>query len=243
MPRQPRLIVPDVALHVIQRGNNRSACFVSDSDRLLYLLHLGDLSKKFSCAVHAYCLMPNHVHLLLTPGAAQDCAALMRELGQRYVQYFNRRYKRSGTLWEGRFRSCVAESASYVLACYRYIELNPVRACIVAKPDDYLWSSFRANSGARTESLLSPHLEYLALGAHPAARSAAYVGLFERALEPSLLDGIRNATNGGYPLGSESFKSALLASLGRKVEPARPRRPGKEARKSGSDPDFLTTEV
>ena len=90
MPRQPRLILPDVALHVIQRGNNRSACFVSDSDRLLYLLHLGDLSKKFSCAVHAYCLMPNHVHLLLTPGTAQDCAALMRELGQRYVRYFNR---------------------------------------------------------------------------------------------------------------------------------------------------------
>ena len=243
MPRQPRLVLPHVAVHLIQRGNNRCACFVADSDRQLYLLHLSELSKKFMCAVHAYCLMPNHVHLLLTPVTAQDCAALMRELGQRYVQYFNRRYKRSGTLWEGRFRSCVAESASYVLACYRYIELNPVRACLVAKPDDYRWSSFRANSGGRTESLLSPHPEYLALGAHPAARSAAYLGLFERALEPSLLDRIRKATNGGYPLGSESFKSAVLTPLGRKVEPARPGRPGKEARKSGSDPDFLTSEV
>jgi putative transposase len=102
----------------------------------------------------------------------------MRELGQRYVQYFNRRYKRSGTPWEGRFRSCVTQSARYVLACYRYIELNPVRACIVERPDDYPWSSFRANSGERTESLLSPHPEYLALGVHPAARSAAYLGLF-----------------------------------------------------------------
>jgi putative transposase len=172
--------------------------------------------------------MPNHVHLLLTPGTAHDCAALMRELGQRYVQYFNRRYKRSGTLWEGRFRSCVAESARYVLACYRYIELNPVRACIVGRPHDYLWSSFRANSGERTESLLSPHPEYMALGTHAAARSAAYLGLFAYPLEPSLLDGIRNATNGGYPLGSESFKSALFVSLGRKLEPARAGRPRKE---------------
>ena len=103
MPRQPRLVLPHVAVHLIQRGNNRCACFVADSDRQLYLLHLSELSKKFTCAVHAYCLMPNHVHLLLTPVTAQDCAALMRELGQRYVQYFNRRYKRSGTLWEGRW--------------------------------------------------------------------------------------------------------------------------------------------
>jgi len=103
MPRQPRLVLPDVAIHLIHRGNNRCACFAADSDRQLYLLHLSELSKKFTCAVHAYCLMPNHVHLLLTPVTAQDCAALMRELGQRYVQYFNRRYKRSGTLWEGRW--------------------------------------------------------------------------------------------------------------------------------------------
>ncbi len=103
MPRQPRLVLPHVAIHLVQRGNNRSACFVADSDRQLYLLHLSELSRKLACAVHAYCLMPNHVHLLLTPGTAQDCAVLMRELGQRYVQYFNRRYKRSGTLWEGRW--------------------------------------------------------------------------------------------------------------------------------------------
>jgi len=125
MPRQPRLVLPHVAIHLIQRGNNRSACFAADSDRHLYLLHLSELSKKFSCAVHAYCLMPNHVHLLLTPVTAQDCAALMRELGQRYVQYFNRRYKRSGTLWEGRFRSCVAESASARLLPIHRVKPGP----------------------------------------------------------------------------------------------------------------------
>jgi REP-associated tyrosine transposase len=194
MPRQPRLILPDVALHVIQRGNNRSACFVSDSDRLLYLLHLGDLS--------------NHVHLLVTPRTARDCAALMRELGQRHVQYFNRRYKRSGTLWEGRFRSCVAESASARLLPIHRVKPGPRMArCEAGR---LRWSSFRANSGGRTESLLSPHPEYLALGAHPAARSAAYVGLFEHALEASLLDSIRNATNSGYPSAANRLSRRFL---------------------------------
>lgn len=147
MPRQPRLILPEVAVHIIQRGNNRGACFHADSDYLVYLLHLRELSSKFDCSVHAYCLMPNHVHLLLTPGSPDSCTGLMRDLGQRYVQYFNRRHRRSGTLWEGRFRSCVAESARYVLACYRYIELNPVRAGLVSDPRAYPWSSFRANVG------------------------------------------------------------------------------------------------
>src|SRR5258706_826975 len=131
MPRQPRLILPGVALHIIQRGNNRGACFVDESDYRLYLLHLRELAFKLECRVHAYCLMTNHVHLLLTPVSSDACVALMRDLGQRYVQYFNRRHHRTGTLWEGRFRSCVAESASYALACYRYIELNPVRASMV----------------------------------------------------------------------------------------------------------------
>lgn len=131
MARPVRLSFPGVALHVIQRGHNRNACFREESDYLVYLAHLRQLSAKHGCALHAYCLMTNHVHLLLTPGAAGACTALMRDLGRRYVQYFNRRYRRSGTLWEGRFRSCIAESAHYVLGCYRYIELNPVRAAMV----------------------------------------------------------------------------------------------------------------
>ena len=128
MPRLARLVVPDVALHVIQRGHDRKPCFRHDTDHLVYLSNLAELSRRTRCAVHAYCLMTNHVHLLLTPSDERACATLMRNLGQRYVQYFNRRYERSGTLWEGRYRSCLVESAAYVLACYRYIERNPVRA-------------------------------------------------------------------------------------------------------------------
>ncbi|HYN13478.1 MAG TPA: transposase [Burkholderiales bacterium] len=171
-------------MHIIQRGNNRGACFHTDSDYLVYLLHLRELSGKFDCSVHAYCLMPNHVHLLLTPRSPDSCMGLMRDLGQRYVQYFNRRHRRTGTLWEGRFRSCIAESARYVLV----------------------------------EPLISPHSEYRALGRD------AYLGLFQGALDQCVIDQIRVAKNGGYPLASESFKVAL----GKKTEPGRAGRPSKQ---------------
>ncbi len=139
MPRRARLSVPGIPWHIIQRGNNRSACFYSDEDYQFYLELLKDLSEKFSCDIHAYVLMTNHVHLLLTPGKKDSAALLMKNLGQRYVQYINHTYRRSGTLWEGRFRSCLTQSEDYVLACYRYIELNPVRADMVAHPRDYPW--------------------------------------------------------------------------------------------------------
>ena len=132
MPRLARFILPGVAVHIVQRGNNRAACFRRDGDYTLYLLHLRELAAALDCAVHAYCLMTNHVHMLITPPSAQACMALMRNLGQRYVQHFNRVYERTGTLWEGRYRSCVVQSAQYVLACYRYIEHNPVRARMAA---------------------------------------------------------------------------------------------------------------
>jgi putative transposase len=234
MPRQPRLVLPDVAVHVIQRGNDRQACFRQDSDYLLYLLHLRELSSRAGCAIHAYCLMTNHVHVLLTPRDADGCTVLMRDLGQRYVQYFNRRYGRTGTLWEGRYRSCLVESAQYVLACYRYIELNPVRAGLASHPLDYPWSSHAANVASRQDSLVSPHFEYLSLGSDSATRRIAYVGLFEDELETGFLSSIRDATNSGFPLVTDSFKSGLAARLGRRLEPGRPGRQGK----SGSDPDF-----
>ena len=203
MPRQPRFVLPGVCVHIIQRGNNRAACFVSERDYCLYLLHVRELSQKFECSIHAYCLMPNHVHLLMTPLSAAACTGFMRELGQRYVQYFNRRYGRSGSLWEGRFRSCITDSASYVLACYRYIELNPVRACLVSRACDYEWSSYRINAGQRSGPMIEAHPEYLALGLELQARLKASVGLFDQALEPSLVTAIRKATHAGYPLGSE----------------------------------------
>ena len=233
MPRQPRLIVPEIAVHVVQRGNDRQDCFRQDSDYMLYLLHLRELTAKLGCAVHAYCLMTNHVHLLLTPAQPDSCAALMRDLGQRYVQYFNRRYGRTGTLWEGRFRSCLVDSASYVLACHRYIELNPVRAGLAPHPAQYAWSSYKPNAGVGDDSLLSPHPEYLALADTAERRRASYAGLFAEALDPRLVDSIRDATSSGLPLVTEILRRSLAARLGRKLERGRPGpRP-----KSGSEPD------
>jgi putative transposase len=239
MPRRARLVIPHVAVHIIQRGNNRAACFRIDGDYQIYLLHLRQLSAQLGCAVHAYCLMTNHVHLLLTPPSVDACVALMRNLGQRYVQYFNKRHGRTGTLWEGRFRSCVTESTRYVLACYRYIELNPVRAGLVPAPADYAWSSHRANAGRQTDASLSPHVEFAALGQVAESRSAAYLKFFERNVDPEVLRSIREATNGGYPLGSESFKASVAPVLKCRLEPARPGRP----RKSGQDIDDRTQEI
>lgn len=217
-----RLVFPGVALHVIQRGVDRTACFRAEADYLVYLSQLRILSAKHGCAIHAYCLMTNHVHLLLTPSGQKSCTALMRDLGQRYVPYFNSRHGRTGTLWEGRFRSCIAESAHYVLACYRYIELNPVRARMVSDPLMYPWSSYGANSGARSDPHLVPHAEYAALATQVHARCRAYQGLFEQEVDEPLLAAIRGATNTGYPLASEGFKSRVLEPLGWKIAPAKP---------------------
>jgi len=200
MARQPRQSIPDVALHVIQRGNNRVACFRHDSDFLLYLAQLRHLAPIAGCAIHAYCLMPNHVHLLLTPSREDSCSQLMKQLGQRYAQYFNKRYGRTGTLWEGRFRSCIVNTASYLIACYRYIELNPVRAGIVSHPSLYPWSSYALNtSGEAACHALSPHAEFVALASTEGGRAAAYKTLLDQDLEPTVIDAIRNATNTGLP--------------------------------------------
>ena len=237
MPRQSRLVLPGVALHIIQRGNNRQACFRRDSDFLLYLLHLRELASRHGCAVHAYCLMPNHAHLLMTPSTEDALSTIMRNLGQRYVQYFNRSYGRTGTLWEGRYRSCIAESARYVLACYRYIELNPVRASLVQSADAYPWSSYRRNAHDREDPLITAHPEYLALGHDCDAQQMSYRKLFEDAIEPPLLNRIRNATNGGFPLGSEKFNSDVALSRGWKIAPGRPGRPS--GSENGNDEQSL----
>ena len=232
MPRQQRLIVPDVAVHIVQRGNNRGACFFAPGDYRLYLLHLRQLAEALDCAVHAYCLMTNHVHLLVTPASPEACQALMRNLGQRYVQYINRKYGRTGTLWEGRYRSCLAQSARYVLACYRYIELNPVRAAIVVDPADYPWSSYHSNAEENAAAWLRPHPEFIALDDDPLRRRTMYRALIQDGVEHVLLNDIRQATCGGYALGSETFKSELTVASGRRVSR------GRAGRKSGSDPYF-----
>lgn len=221
MPRQPRLVLPEVSLHVVQRGNNRNDCFVDERDYLCYLSCLRDVTAKHGVAVHAYCLMTNHVHLLVTPGDAEGCHKMMRDLGQRYVQYYNKRHRRSGTLWEGRFRSCVVESARYVLACYRYIELNPCRAKLVQHPAAYQWSSHRVNIGQAADILISPHTEFTALGNDQSRQQSAYEILVGEVLDGSSLAEIRDATYGNLPLASQSFRARMLAA-GHKIEHGKP---------------------
>jgi len=190
MPRRARLSLPGIPWHIIQRGNNRSVCFQAEDDYQFYLHYLREFAERFGCAIHAYVLMTNHVHLLLTPEREDSAPLLMKHLGQRYVQYVNRTYHRSGTLWEGRFRSCLTQSEDYVLACYRYIELNPVRAGMVRRPQDYRWSSYHANGLGRTDALLTPHEEYLRLGRNDQDRREAYRALFRAHVDEALVEEI-----------------------------------------------------
>jgi REP-associated tyrosine transposase len=218
-----------VPVHVIQRGNNRGPCFVNDEDRDFYLFHLARGLGRFACQLHAYCLMTNHVHLLLTPKSAESCAALMKHMGQLHSQYFNKRCRRTGSLWEGRFRSCLVQSEGYVLACYRYIELNPVRAGLVIRPADYPWSSYCSNAlGEAATKLITPHSEYLRLDDSAQERQKVYAGLFGSTADNERLEEIRAATNGGYALGDELFRRAMARALGRRVEKGRPGRPSAE---------------
>ena len=217
MPRRARLSVPGIPWHIIQRGNNRAVCFYAEEDYRFYLEHLDDLARRFGCAIHAYVLMTNHVHLLLTPKGTDSAALLMKHLGQRYVQYVNRTYRRSGALWEGRFRSCLTQSEDYVLACYRYIELNPVRAGIVRHPKEYRWSSYAANGLGRADALVIPQREYLRLGKADAERRTAYRELLKAHMEPEVLNEIRLATNGNYVLGDTRFQQEIAHALGRRV--------------------------
>jgi putative transposase len=242
MARHPRLILPEVAVHIRQRGNDGQDCFRHESDRLVYLSNLGEFCRRWRCTLHAYCLMTNHVHLLLTPSDAQGCALLMRDLGRCYVRYFNRRHGRTGSLWEGRFRSCLVESARYVLGCYRYIELNPVRARMVASAGAYRWSSYGSNGRGQQDSLLTPHAEYLALGEGTGRRCANYLGLFQDKEDQDLTAAFREATEGGYPLVGEALKARLAADSVR-VERGKPG-PREEASASdeGADELELSTE-
>ena len=228
MPRRPRLAVPGIPWHIIQRGNNRDACFYDEMDYRYYLETLKEQADKYQCRIHAYVLMTNHVHLLVTPEAVDSAALMMKYLGQRYVQYINRTYRRSGTLWEGRFKSCLAQDETYVLTCHRYIELNPVRASMVDHPRDYPWSSYRANAEGNSSSLLSPHPEYRRLGQTDTKRQSGYQSLFKAHLDPETLQAIRAATNGNYVLGDNRFQETIARMLNRRVTPGKSGRPEKE---------------
>jgi len=215
MPRPPRVVLPGHTLHLIQRGNNRSSCFVDDEDRACYLAALLHSSERARCPVHAYVLMTNHVHLLVTASEASAPARMMQALGRNYVRYFNDRHGRTGTLWEGRYRSTLIDSDRYFLQCSRYIETNPVRAGMVSSPADYLWSSFGSNADGRPDPLVRPHPVYLALGHSVSRRREAYRALFSTPLAPPELDAIRRATNKGMPLGFDDRRLDLERALGR----------------------------
>lgn len=229
MPRRARLALAGIPWHIIQRGNNRSACFYAEQDYSRYLETLRSLAPKFQCRIHAYVLMTNHVHLLLTPERVTSAGLLMKHLGQCYVQYVNRTHRRTGTLWEGRFRSCLVQSDEYVLSCYRYIELNPVRANMVNHPRLYRWSSYHANAEGTADNLLTPHLEYLRLGVTEEGRRAAYCALFKAHQDPERVIEIRDATNGNYALGSERFRTEIESVLKRRVIPGKSGRPRRAA--------------
>lgn len=240
MARQPRLDLPGVPQHVIQRGNNRQPCFLAEDDYTAYRQDLADAAHHHACAIHAYVLMTNHVHLLVTGARSGAVSAMMQQLGRRYVACFNARYGRSGTLWEGRFKAGLVDTRRYLLTCHRYIELNPVRAAMVAYPAKYRWSSFHANALGQPDPLITPHPEYLALGATPEARQSAYRALFERAIGDDAMNDIRSHVQQQKALGDSRFQAEIEAMLNRKVG-IRPRgRPRKTTQETNACEPVLT---
>lgn len=220
MARLPRFILTDQPQHVIQRGNNRHEIFRVGDDYRFYLEKLGAAAKKHNCEIHAYVLMTNHVHLLATPRQEGGLGKMMQMLGRYYVQYFNYRYRRTGTLWEGRYKATLIDTENYLLTCMRYIELNPVRAGnMVAHPAEYPWSSYAYNARGRDDPLLTPHPEYQRLGKTAEARQSAYRELFNSGIAEQVLDDIRQATNKAWILGSEQFKHRIATQMERRIEP------------------------
>lgn len=215
MSRHPRAVLENVPLHIIQRGNNRSTCFFSSNDFQVYLAMLAESASATGCRVHAYVLMTNHVHILASPNEATSPAAMMKSLGERYAQYANRRHGRSGTLWQGRFRSCLVDNEHYFLVCQRYIELNPVRADMVLHPADYEWSSYRANAHGQQSSVVTPHDIYAGLGIDAIERQVNYRALFQQAIPDAMLEQVRHATNGNAAFGTERFVGKMGVALGR----------------------------
>lgn len=217
MARLPRLCLSGIPQHIIQRGNNRQVCFGSDEDFAAYAYWLDEFSQKYHVAIHAWVFMTNHVHLLVTPDTPDGISKMMQSLGRQYVRYFNYTYRRTGTLWEGRFKSCVVDAENYLLICQRYIELNPVRANMVCSPEEYRWSSYTANGLGRKVNLCTPHPLYNQLGESTEKRTKVYRDLFLGHLDDVLIGKIRNASNKGLALGNNRFKQEIEKLTGRRL--------------------------
>ena len=227
MPRKGRMYAEGIPCHVIQRGNNRQVCFYAEEDYQCYLEFLGEACARYKVKLHAYVLMTNHVHMPLTPEDAAGVSTVMQSLGRRYVQYINKTYRRSGTLWEGRHKASLVDAAQYLLACHRYIEMNPVAAGMVEHPADYRWSSYSANAGYKHSKFISPHDVYTGLADGLENRTKKYRELFSSALPKDMLHQIRAAAEFSVPLGNSRFKAEVEEMLGRKVGYAKRGRPAR----------------
>lgn len=228
MPRRPRIDLPGVSQHVIQRGVDRQPVFFSDEDCQFFLDWLGRYAKKRNIALHAYCLMTNHVHLLLSAPSVGALGGLMQDMGRRYVQYVNRTYRRSGGLWQGRYKASYVQSEHYLLTCMRYVEFNPVRAEMVQTPGEYQWSSYRANALGKEDQLLTPHDQYSALGLTAEARQQSYRDLFASEVDEPAWNLIRTATQQGVVVGDSRFADMIEKRVGQRVRPQPRGRPLKE---------------
>jgi putative transposase len=231
MARLPRYVIPGQPQHIIQRGNNRQVIFASDDDYQFFRDALVDAAEKHGLLIHAYVWMTNHIHLLATPEYDDSISKVFQSAGRKYVQYFNYTYKRSGTLWEGRYRATVVESEQYLLTLMRYIELNPVRAGMVAHPRDYRWSSYGFNAlGERNANThwLTPHKQYLRLDRTDEDRRSAYRQLFRSAISQHDLQQIRESSHKGWALGSARFKQQVEVLSDRRAVSKGVGRPRKE---------------
>ncbi len=219
MARLLRICPPGIPQHIIQRGNNRAVCFAAAEDFAAYAHWLHESSERYGVAIHAWVFMTNHVHILATPLEPGSISRMMQRVGRHYVRYFNKAYQRTGTLWEGRFKSCVVDAEGYLLICQRYIELNPVRANMVSGPADYRWSSYRSNGQGKPSRIWTPHEAYLRLGKSGRERMLAYQALFGAHIDGALLNDIRGSVNKGLALGNEQFKEQIEALTGQRVTP------------------------
>lgn len=229
MARQPRLIIPHQPHHIIQRGNNRQPIFHEEADYQRFLMWLKESARFYEVAIHAYVLMPNHVHILATPSDETGLALMMQKLGRFYVPWFNNKYERTGGLFEGRFRTSLIDTERYFLVCSRYIELNPVRAQLAGGPADYPWSSYAHHAGLRFDSLITDHTLYWALGNTPFQREAAYIAFVEQGTAQQELEFVTASVLKNAPLGSDSYKAELERKTKRQILPAKRGRPFKEA--------------
>ncbi len=233
MARLPRLVIPQHPHHIVQFGVDRQAIFREPGDYPAFLNWLREAAKQYKVAIHAYVLMPDHLHILATPTDSEGLARMMQWVGRHYVPYFNRKYGRSGTLWQGRFKATVIDAMNYLMTCSRYIELNPVRAGIVLSPADYAWSSYAHHIGAKHDALITDHALYWSLGNTPFERDAAYKYLTEQALTSKELQELKDTAHKGWVLGSESFKTSLEAQVDRQVRPGKRGRPAKRLADKG----------